>query len=124
VNFPRIFQSNTDEKTGGFGRVFAARHVSSNDKVVIKQMARTPSKSLEPMARREFEIGMRLKHRNIVRMRGSFDTDRDHCIVMNCVKGDNLFDYFCDNDFAAFEEARARKMFRGLAKGESASLKV
>ncbi|PRP88212.1 U-box domain-containing protein [Planoprotostelium fungivorum] len=75
---------------GGYGRVFHAT-VGATD-VVLKTMTKTPSRSTEGMARREFDFGMKLKHPNLVRMRGSFDTATDHCLVMDVVKGCNLYD--------------------------------
>ncbi|PRP78135.1 sperm motility kinase Y-like [Planoprotostelium fungivorum] len=100
---------------GGYGTVFRAT-VGETGEVVVKTLMRTPSHSLEGVARKEFNFGMKLKHPNLVRMRGSFDTATDHCLIMDLVEGCNLFDYMEQNSFSSFSENRAKKMFKGLAK--------
>lgn len=70
------------------------------------------------MAKREYQNAFKLKHPNIVRMRDSFDTDTSHCIVMDKIEGENLFDHLCSLEFGAIDEPTAKKMFRGLAKGK------
>ncbi|PRP81304.1 hypothetical protein PROFUN_04539 [Planoprotostelium fungivorum] len=100
---------------GGFGTVFHA--TAGHQHLVLKTMMKTPSRSMEPVARREYDLGMKLKHPNLVRMRGSFDTDTDHCLVMDLVKGVDLFTFLEDMNFANLPESRVKKMFKGLAKG-------
>lgn len=101
---------------GGYGTVYRA--TTGEADFILKKMNRTPSRSTEEIARREYKTGMRLKHPNLVRMRGTFDTTTDHCLVMDVVEGCNLFDFLQDQSFGHFSENRARKMFKGLAKGD------
>ncbi|PRP78140.1 Protein kinase domain containing protein [Planoprotostelium fungivorum] len=101
---------------GGFGTIYRASDgVTSN--LILKTMMKTPSRSMEPVARKEYDFGMKLKHPNLVRMRGSFDTATDHCLVMDLVEGCNLFDHMQKNSLGYFVENRAKRMFKGLAKG-------
>ncbi|PRP81548.1 NUAK family SNF1-like kinase 1-like [Planoprotostelium fungivorum] len=100
---------------GGYGTVFRASD-GGND-VILKTMLRTPSRSTEEVARKEYDFGMKLKHPNIVRMRGSFDTETDHCLIMDVVDGCNLFDHLEKNSFGHFPESKVKKMFKGLARG-------
>ncbi|PRP81295.1 MAP/microtubule affinity-regulating kinase 3-like [Planoprotostelium fungivorum] len=100
---------------GGYGTVFRASMGETD--VILKKMLKTPSRSTEGVARKEFDFGMKLKHPNLVRMRGSFDTDTDHCLVMDVVEGCNLFDFLQKNSFGPFGESRVKKMFKGLARG-------
>ncbi|PRP81320.1 CAMK/CAMKL/MELK protein kinase [Planoprotostelium fungivorum] len=101
--------------TGGYGTVFRAT-VGETD-VILKTMMKTPSRSTEKVARKEYDFGMKLKHPNLVRMRGSFDTETDHCLIMDIVDGCNLFDFLEKNSFCHFAESRVKKMFKGLARG-------
>ncbi|PRP86257.1 myosin light chain kinase, smooth muscle-like [Planoprotostelium fungivorum] len=100
---------------GGFGSVFRASHGAGE--VVLKKMTKSNSRSMETVARKEFHLGMKLRHPNIVRMRGSFDTATDHCLVMDVVQGCNLFDFLEDNRFDHVPEERVRRMMKGLVKG-------
>ncbi|PRP78155.1 hypothetical protein PROFUN_13957 [Planoprotostelium fungivorum] len=100
---------------GGFGTIYRAS--SGETDVILKTMMKTPSRSMEPVARKEYDFGMKLKHPNLVRMRGSFDTATDHCLVMDLVEGCNLYDYLQKNSYEHCAESRAKKMFRGIAKG-------
>jgi len=100
---------------GGFGTVFIAKNGKTD--VVLKTLLRTPSLRYEETARREYDIGMKLNHPNIVKMRGSYETPENHCLVMDVVEGQDLFKVMEQNKFSAMPEADVRKMFKGLCKG-------
>ncbi|PRP85963.1 hypothetical protein PROFUN_06085 [Planoprotostelium fungivorum] len=100
---------------GGFGSVFLAKHGSCD--IVLKKMMRTPSHRLEGVAKREYDLSSRLKHPNLVRMRHSFDTQTDHCLVMDVVEGIDLFRFMEAHDFSPIDEILFRKAFKGLCKG-------
>ncbi|PRP78153.1 Protein kinase domain containing protein [Planoprotostelium fungivorum] len=106
---------NADFSAGGCGTIYRAS--SGDTDVILKTMMKTPSRSMEPVARKEYDFGMKLKHPNLVRMRGSFDTATDHCLVMDLVEGCNLYDYLQKNSYGHMAESRVKKMFRGIAKG-------
>ncbi|PRP81289.1 Protein kinase domain containing protein [Planoprotostelium fungivorum] len=100
---------------GGYATVFRASMGEID--VTLKTMMKTPSSSSEELARKEYDFGMKLKHPNLVRMRGSFDTDTDHCLVMDFVEGCDLFDYLHNHPRGHLTENWVKKMFKGLAKG-------
>ncbi|PRP81294.1 Protein kinase domain containing protein [Planoprotostelium fungivorum] len=100
---------------GGFATIYRA--TSGETDVILKTMMKTPSRSMEGVARKEYDFGMKLKHPNLVRMRGSFDTVTDHCLIMDLVEGCNLFDFLEKNSYGHFPESRVKRMFKGLAKG-------
>ncbi|PRP78141.1 kinase [Planoprotostelium fungivorum] len=99
----------------GYGTVFRA--LMGETQVILKTMMKTPSRITEEVARKEYDFGMKLKHPNLVRMRGSFDTATDHCLVMDLVEGCNLYDYLQKNSCGHMAETRVKKMFKGLARG-------
>ncbi|PRP86087.1 aldose 1-epimerase [Planoprotostelium fungivorum] len=99
--------------SGGFGCVYRAK--SDDRDVIIKTVRKT--RYSQAMVDREYSLGVKLDHPHVVKTRSRFESKEEHCLVMDLVEGENLFQYLVQNGFCGVEESRAKKMFRGLSKG-------
>jgi len=80
---------------GTFARVYRATHRQTNElfavKVLRKSKAEIPGEA--DLFRREGELGMKLKHPNIVAIHSTATEGKLHYIVMDFVEGHNLRDF-------------------------------
>jgi eukaryotic-like serine/threonine-protein kinase len=104
---------------GTFARVYRAAHRETNELFALKVLRK--SKSEDPseadLFRREGELGMQLKHPNIVAIHEVSSKGKMHYIVMDFVEGHNLRDFFkVRGKFEALEAARISEgILAGLA---------
>jgi len=81
---------------GTFARVYRATHRQTNElfavKVLRKSKAEKPGET--ELFHREGELGMKLKHPNIVAIHEVGTEGKSHYIVMDFVEGHNLRDFF------------------------------
>ena len=94
---------------GTFARVYRATHRKTNElfavKVLRKSKAEKPGEA--ELFRREGELGMKLKHPNIVAIHETATEGKSHYIVMDFVEGHNLRDFFkVRGKFAPLEASR------------------
>ncbi len=102
---------------GTFARVYRATHKTTNElfavKVLRKSKAEIPGEA--DLFRREGELGMKLKHPNIVAIHEAASEGKSHYIVLDFVEGHNL------RDFAKvrgkFEPIEASKITEGMLAG-------
>ena len=103
---------------GTFARVYRATHRETNElfavKVLRKSKAEIPGEA--DLFRREGELGMALKHPNIVAIHEVASEGKSHYIVMDFVEGHNLRDFSkVRGKFAPMEASRiAAGMVAGL----------
>ncbi|TWU25847.1 protein kinase domain-containing protein [Bythopirellula polymerisocia] len=104
---------------GTFARVYRAAHRVTNElfalKVLRKSKSEIPAES--DLFRREGELGMQLKHPNIVAIHEVFSKGKIHYIVMDFVEGHNLRDFFRVR--GKFEPLEAARIVEGLVSGLS-----
>lgn len=105
--------------SGTFARVYRAAHRITNELFALKVLRK--SKSEEPGAadlfRREGELGMQLKHPNIVAIHEVSSKGKTHYIVMDFVEGHNLRDFFKVR--GKFEPLEASRIMDGILAGLS-----
>jgi serine/threonine-protein kinase len=104
---------------GTFARVYRAAHRLTNEIYALKVLRK--SKSEEPaeadLFRREGELGMQLKHPNIVAIHEVYSKGKTHYIVMDFVEGNNLRDFFKVR--GKFEPLEAAGIVEGMVAGLS-----
>ncbi len=102
---------------GTFARVYRATHRDTNElfavKVLRKSKAEIPGEA--DLFRREGELGMKLKHPNIVAIHEVASEGRSHYIVMDFVEGHNLRDFFKVR--GKFEPLEASRITSGMLAG-------
>ncbi len=104
---------------GTFARVYRAAHRVTNELFALKVLRK--SKSDEPseadLFRREGELGMQLKHPNIVAIHEVYSKGKIHYLVMDFVEGHNLRDFFKVR--GKFEPLEAASIIEGMVSGMS-----
>lgn len=104
---------------GTFARVYRAAHRQTNELFALKVLRK--SKSEDPteadLFRREGELGMQLKHPNIVAIHEVYSKGKMHYIVMDFVEGHNLRDFFKVR--GKFEPLEAARITEGMVAGLS-----
>jgi len=82
--------------SGTFARVYRATHRKTNELFAVKVLRKSKSEILgeADLFRREGELGMKLKHPNIVAIHEVASEGKSHYIVMDFVEGHNLRDFF------------------------------
>ena len=109
---------------GHFATVRRARHRETGEVVAVKQIASSrrsksggggAAKRPPSEVRREVEI-MRLagRHRNIVELRGVYETEGGWALVMEYVGGGELFDRLVQ--YGAYSEQQASALFRQVGE--------
>jgi serine/threonine-protein kinase len=102
---------------GTFARVYRAAHRFTNELVALKVLRK--SKSDDPseadLFRREGELGLQLKHPNIVGLHEVCSKGKVHYIVMDFVEGHNLRDFFKVR--GKFEPLEAARITEGIVAG-------
>jgi len=98
---------------GSFGDVWLARKeddVSANPQYfVVKKIAK------DKMKMAEVQAGEMLDHPNIVKYYGHLDDDTCHYLVLEYIKGMDLFSFMEERNFEPLPEYLARKIFSQLA---------
>ncbi len=104
---------------GTFARVYRAAHRETNELFALKVLRK--SKSDDPseadLFRREGELGMQLKHPNIVAIHEVYSKGKTHYLVMDFVEGHNLRDFFKVR--GKFEPLEAARITEGMVSGLS-----
>lgn len=102
---------------GTFARVYRATHKSTNElfaiKVLRKRMSEKPKEA--ELFRREGELGMELKHPNIVAIHEVVSKGLLNYIVMDFVEGHNLRDFYKVR--GKFEPLEASRIVAGMLAG-------
>lgn len=105
--------SNKQINNGHFGRVYEARELSTGLVYAIKIIAKAP---LSDQQRRSVfsEVGImrQLNHKNIIALKELLDLDTHFVIVMELMRGGDLFDYLKKNKIT---EENARSIVIQLA---------
>lgn len=104
---------------GTFARVYRAAHRISNELFALKVLRKSKSDipSEADLFRREGELGMKLKHPNIVAIHEVYSKGKIHYIVMDFVEGHNLRDFFRVR--GKFEPLEAARIVEGMVAGLS-----
>lgn len=104
---------------GTFARVYRATHRKTNElfavKVLRKSKAEIPGEA--ELFRREGELGMKLKHPNIVALHEVATEGKSHYMVMDFVEGHNLRDFFKVR--GKFDPIEASRIAAGMVAGLS-----
>ncbi|GJP48623.1 hypothetical protein CLOM_g7914 [Closterium sp. NIES-68] len=102
---------------GSFGKVKVAEHVLTGLKVAIKILNRRKIKSMdmEEKVRREIKILRLFMHPHIIRLYEVIETPADIFVVMEYVKGGELFDYIVEK--GRLMEDEARRFFQQIVSG-------
>lgn len=81
--------------SGTFARVFRATHRVTNELFAVKVLRKSKSEipGEADLFHREGELGMKLKHPNIVAIHEAASEGKSHYIVMDFVEGHNLRDF-------------------------------
>ena len=102
---------------GTFARVYRATHRVTNElfavKVLRKSKAEMPGEA--ELFHREGELGMKLKHPNIVAIHEVASAGKSHYIVMDFVEGHNLRDFFKVR--GKFDPMEASRITSGMVAG-------
>jgi serine/threonine protein kinase len=82
--------------SGTFARVYRATHRKTNELFAVKVLRKSKSEipGEADLFQREGELGMKLKHPNIVAIHEVASEGKSHYIVMDFVEGHNLRDFF------------------------------
>mmetsp|Transcript_30867 Transcript_30867/g.76776 ORF Transcript_30867/g.76776 Transcript_30867/m.76776 type:complete len:291 (-) Transcript_30867:2-874(-) len=102
---------------GSFGKVKVAEHVLTGHKVAIKILNRKKIKAIdmEEKVRREIKILRLFMHPHIIRLYEVLETPHDIFVVMEYVKGGELFDYIVEK--GRLGENEARHFFQQIVSG-------
>ncbi|MCA9259082.1 MAG: serine/threonine protein kinase, partial [Planctomycetales bacterium] len=102
---------------GTFARVYRAAHRETNELVAVKVLRSRYSSDPEAVElfRREGELGIPLKHPNIVAIHEVSTKARVHYIVMDFVEGRNLRDFYKVR--GRFEPLEAARITEGILAG-------
>ncbi|QEG34896.1 protein kinase domain-containing protein [Bythopirellula goksoeyrii] len=104
---------------GTFARVYRAAHRTTNELFALKVLRKSKSDipTEADLFRREGELGMKLKHPNIVAIHEVYSKGKIHYIVMDFVEGHNLRDFFRVR--GKFEPLEAARIVEGMVAGLS-----
>lgn len=103
---------------GAFAKVYLCKDTSqSNREVAIKQIdkQRLKEENMGEQMKREIALQKILKHENCVQLYEVFETSKHIYLVLELVKGGELFDKIVDA--GAFDEDTGRKFFQQLICG-------
>ena len=79
---------------GQFGQVIQAKHIKSKTKVAIKQVKKKNMSHIEIFQqRREIEVLKMCQHINIIQLIEIFENSDYYFMVLEYLKGADLFDY-------------------------------
>lgn len=98
---------------GNFAQVFQCVHRDTGVEYALKVIDKDKCKGKEQMIANEVAILRRVQHRNIVRLVEEFDFDSELYLVMELVKGGDLFDAIAAA--SKFPEAEAGRLVWHLA---------
>eukprot|EP00183_Erythrolobus_madagascarensis_P002391 CAMPEP_0185849896 /NCGR_PEP_ID=MMETSP1354-20130828/4233_1 /TAXON_ID=708628 /ORGANISM="Erythrolobus madagascarensis, Strain CCMP3276" /LENGTH=416 /DNA_ID=CAMNT_0028550501 /DNA_START=68 /DNA_END=1318 /DNA_ORIENTATION=+ len=100
---------------GAFAQVYAARSLSSGEEVAIKKIEKLEGDELETLMQ-EINILRSVNHPNIIRTYDIFDTPSHMHIVLEYIRGGELFDKIASAGRFSEKNASmiARQMFAGL----------
>ncbi|KAL6009902.1 SNF1-related protein kinase catalytic subunit alpha kin10 [Asimina triloba] len=100
---------------GSFGKVRLAQHANGQE-VAIKIIERQNLNGVDlERVLQEIKILRLLEHPHIVRLYNAVETQTKFYILMEYVKGGELYDYVSDN--VRIEEAEARRIFQQIISG-------
>lgn len=104
---------------GTFARVYRATHRETNELFAVKVLRKSKSEipGEADLFRREGELGMKLKHDNIVAIHEVASQGKSHYIVMDFVEGHNLRDF--SKVRGKFEPIEASRITAGMVAGLS-----
>ena len=104
---------------GTFARVYRATHRETNELFALKVLRKSKSDIAEEaeLFRREGELGMDLKHDNIVAIHEVVSKGKIHFLVMDFVEGHNLRDFFKVR--GKFDPLQATKITSDMVAGLS-----
>ena len=104
---------------GTFARVYRATHCKTNELFALKVLRKSRSEIPEEaeLFRREGELGMDLKHPNIVAIHEVYSKGKVHFLVMDFVEGHNLRDFFKVR--GKFEPLEATRITADMVSGLS-----
>ncbi|MEQ8210456.1 MAG: serine/threonine-protein kinase [Lacipirellulaceae bacterium] len=102
---------------GTFARVFRATHKVTGEQYAIKVLRKRYSSVPEEaeLFRREGELGMQLKHPNIVSIHEVYSKGSVHYLVMDFVEGRNLRDFYKVR--GKFDPIEATRIVTGMMAG-------
>lgn len=102
---------------GSFGKVKVAEHVLTRHKVAIKILNRRKIQAMdmEEKVRREIKILRLFMHPHIIRLYEVIETSTDIYVVMEYVKGGELFDHIVEK--GRLPEDEARRFFQQIISG-------
>lgn len=91
--------------SGQFGVVNLATHIASQKKFAVKSILKVKMSDRELLQqRREFEVLKMCQHDNIIKLVDLFETTTHYYVVMEYVKGKDLFDYLQERNLSLTEE--------------------
>jgi len=91
---------------GKFSTVFLAKHRETRKKYAVKHVDKHDEEFSKALLESEVAIMKAIHHPNVVRLYDVFDSDDSFCMVLEYVKGGELFDMIVDH--GAYGEADAR----------------
>jgi serine/threonine protein kinase/Ca2+-binding EF-hand superfamily protein len=99
---------------GGFGAVYLATDRKTNERVAVKQIAKTftDNASFQREMNAFLHIRRNGSHPNICGLIENFDEGKYYYIVLDLISGGEMFDHLINN--GAFSEADAARMFREI----------
>jgi len=102
---------------GSFGKVKVAEHILTGHKVAIKILNRRKIKAMDmdEKVRREIKILRLFMHPHIIRLYEIIESPNDIYVVMEYVKGGELFDYIVEK--GRLVEDEARQFFQQIVSG-------
>ena len=102
---------------GTFARVYRATHRKTNELFAVKVLRKSKSEipGEADLFRREGELGMKLKHPNIVAIHEVASEGKSHYIVMDFVEGHNLRDFLKVR--GRYEPLEASRITAGMVAG-------
>ena len=83
---------------GGFGTVYLAKNIASEELFAIKAIKRT-SNDQEDSYRTELNIIKRINHPNIARVYKTYEDKKYYFIVMELCEGGELLDYVANKKY-------------------------
>lgn len=84
-----VFEKKLGE--GAFGRVWRARHCSTNRVFAIKEVPKAKVLQMLPQFKREVFIMYQLSHPHIVKLHSHFEDETAFFLIMEIMEGGNLF---------------------------------
>merc|ERR1711916_165210 len=94
---------------GKFSTVFLAKHRETRKKYAVKHVDKHDEEFSKALLESEVAIMKAIHHLNVVRLCDVFDSDDSFCMVLEYVKGGELFDMIVDH--GAYGEADALETF-------------